>query len=230
MDQQRQSWATLRVSPDHDTPTSTHWSRSSSRYRMLGAMSDPQKSPRHGAVAEPPSRAQIYLEPWQAAGLESGKFFPHTEAGLSDPFARDDTVNNKPPEDGKIASAGHDYAASLDEPRPDWRAHSVSSGQSLNITWHYHAEHKTRRWNYFLTRPGWDPAKPLSRAQFEVEPFSSTELSSQPFWANDDLIPDNPTQHTLHLPERQGRHVLLAVWEVADTGNAFYQVIDLDFG
>ncbi|WP_260334510.1 lytic polysaccharide monooxygenase [Streptomyces beigongshangae] len=34
----------------------------------------------------------------------------------------------------------------------------------------------------------------------------------------------------MHLPERRaGHHVLLAVWEVADTGHAFYQVIDLQF-
>ncbi|CAK8743194.1 GlcNAc-binding protein A [Sodalis praecaptivus] len=31
------------------------------------------------------------------------------------------------------------------------------------------------------------------------------------------------------LPQRSGYHVILAVWEVADTGNAFYQVIDVDF-
>lgn len=31
------------------------------------------------------------------------------------------------------------------------------------------------------------------------------------------------------LPERRGYHVLLAGWEVANTGNAFYQVIDLNF-
>jgi chitin-binding protein len=184
---------------------------------------------RHGAVSDPPSRAQIYLPEWQAAGLEAGKFFPRTESGLSDPFAADDAVSSTPPPDGRIASAGRDFAAVLDETRPDWSKHPVSPGQALDITWHYHALHKTRRWNYFMTRPGWDPAKPLARAQFDSTPFHTVQLSCQPFWSCEDLIPPNPTTHTLTLPERSGHQVLLGVWEVADTGNAFYQVIDLQF-
>ncbi|MBA4152342.1 MAG: chitin-binding protein [Acinetobacter sp.] len=43
------------------------------------------------------------------------------------------------------------------------------------------------------------------------------------------MKPANPTVHNVPLPERTGYHVLLAVWEVADTGNAFYQVVDLEF-
>ncbi|GLW98996.1 lytic polysaccharide monooxygenase [Microtetraspora sp. NBRC 16547] len=51
----------------------------------------------------------------------------------------------------------------------------------------------------------------------------------EPYRASDDLMPDNPTVHQVSLPhDRKGYHVLLAVWEVADTGNAFYRVIDLD--
>ncbi len=181
-------------------------------------------------MTDPPSRAAIYLTDWQAADLEAGKFFPATEAGLQDPFAPEDVVSATPPPDGRIASAGRDYAAMLDEPRPDWQAHQVSPGESLTVSWHFRMPHKTRRWNYFLTRPDWDPGLPLSRAQFEPEPFHVVQLPCQPFWQCDDLEPENPTQHTFTLPERSGRQVLLAVWEVADTGNAFYQVIDLDFG
>jgi chitin-binding protein len=188
-----------------------------------------ERTARHGLVSEPASRGAIYLQEWQAAGLEAGKFFPATEAGRPDPLAPDDIVNAQPPADGRIASAGQAYAASLDEPRSDWRTHPVSSGQQFSITWTYHAAHKTRRWNYFLTRDGWNPQAPLSRAQFEPEPFHSVQLSGQPYWAADDLIPPDPTRHTMTLPRRQRRQVLLAVWEVADTGNAFYQVIDLEF-
>lgn len=28
--------------------------------------------------------------------------------------------------------------------------------------------------------------------------------------------------------DRNGYHLILAVWEIADTGNAFYQVIDVN--
>jgi chitin-binding protein len=185
---------------------------------------------RHGAVVNPPSRGSIYLEPWQANGLEAGKFFPLAGSGLTDPHAPTDVPNAVPPPDGKLASAGQAFAAVLDEPRDDWFKHSVTPGQVLEVSWGFHAPHKTRRFNYFLTRPDWDPGEVLSRAQFDERPFEVVELTCQPFWGCDDLVPPNPVMHPLRLPERDGYHVLLAVWEVADTGNAFYQVVDVDFG
>ncbi|WP_424141112.1 lytic polysaccharide monooxygenase [Sodalis glossinidius] len=41
------------------------------------------------------------------------------------------------------------------------------------------------------------------------------------------MTPPDPTIHDVMLPQRSGYHVILAVWEVANTGNAFYQVIDV---
>ncbi|MFG2933918.1 lytic polysaccharide monooxygenase auxiliary activity family 9 protein [Streptomyces achromogenes] len=185
---------------------------------------------KHGAVGSPPSRAQLYLESWQANGLEAGKFFPADQEGQRDPFAPDDVVNAQPPADGRIASAGKDFAAALDEVGTDWKKHPVTSGENLELTWGFHMPHKTRRFNYFLTKNGWDPSQPLARAQFDSEPFHSVQLSGRPYWSADDLVPDNPTTHTMRLPQRNAGHqVLLAVWEVADTGNAFYQVIDLQY-
>ncbi len=192
-------------------------------------MTQSSVAPLHGTVSEPASRGYIYLPEWQAHGLESGKFFPATSAGRSDPFAPDDVPNDTPPADGKIASAGQDFAAELDRPGSNWQKHSVSAGQRLPITWGFHAPHKTRRWNYFITREGWDPSAPLSRAQFEPTPFHQVQNHQQPYWSADSLIPENPTRHDLVLPSRRGYHVLLSVWEVADTSKAFYQVIDLDF-
>lgn len=192
-------------------------------------MTQSKVAPRHGLVSNPASRADIHLAEWQAAGLESGKFFPRTEGGVPDPSAPDDVPNDVPPADGKIASAGQDFAAELDRPGSDWQKHNVTAGQEFSLTWSFHAPHKTRRWNYFLTRQDWDPAKPLSRAQFEPEPFHQVQNEGQPYWSADGLIPENPTEHSFTLPRRQGYQVLLSVWEVADTGKAFYQVIDLDF-
>lgn len=192
-------------------------------------MTQSRVAPRHGLVSDPASRASIYLEEWQSAGLESGKFFPATQSGLKDQYAPDDVYNDTPPADGKIASAGQENAAELDRPGSDWQKHSVQSGQQLTVTWGFHAPHKTRRWNYFITREDWDPKAPLSRAQFESQPIHQVQNSGQPYWEADDLIPADPTLHTIMLPRRQGYHVLLGVWEVADTSKAFYQVIDLNF-
>lgn len=66
--------------------------------------------------------------------------------------------------------------------------------------------------------------------QFEPKPFHQVQLTAQPYWSHSaELMPSDPTTHRLRLPERRGYHVILAVWEIADTGNAFYQVVDTDF-
>jgi chitin-binding protein len=186
-------------------------------------------SPRHAAVTRPPSRADLHLGDWRAHDLEAGKFFPRTEGGLSDPYAPEDVPSAVPPADGQIASAGRSHSAELDEPRTDWQKTAVTSGGTLEFVWEFHKEHKTRRWNYFVTRAGWDPTRPLTRDQFDAEPFHQVQMTGKPYWNHPDLVPVDPTTHTVPLPERSGYHVILAVWEVADTGNAFYQVVDTDF-
>ncbi|MCP1518311.1 chitin-binding protein [Pseudomonas migulae] len=193
-------------------------------------------SPMHGHVPSPASRAYFA---WKAGKLdvgalnqlESGKHFPATVGGLEDPFAPQDVPSAVPPKDDKIASAGHPAAAFLDKPGDDWEKHPVQSGDTLAVSWGFSARHSTRRWNYFLTKPDWNSALPLSRAQFEATPFHMVENKQQPYWDHrEDMLPPDPTLHHLLLPTRVGYHVLLGVWEVAETGAAFYQVIDLLFG
>ncbi|MFF4405917.1 lytic polysaccharide monooxygenase auxiliary activity family 9 protein [Streptomyces sp. NPDC001262] len=192
-------------------------------------MSNYGGTPRHGLVIEPRSRAAIYLNDWRANDLEAGKFFPQSKGGLPDPYAPDDAPNRIPPEDGELASAGRPHSALLDEPHTDWFKTPVTSGGTQEFVWRFTETHRTRRWNYFITRAGWSPNAPLSRAQFEDKPFHQVQLACRPYWTCDGLRPESPTRHTVTLPERQGYQVILAVWEVADTGNAFYQVIDVDF-
>lgn len=204
--------------------------------RKAGFIQTAVPTPRHGRVITPRSRAVIMREDHNAFdasipnSLEAGKFFPLTASGLADPLAPQDGVNATPPADGKIASAGNPNASILDAPGAHWAKHSVQPLQPLEISWSYSAIHTTRRWNYFITKPGWNPDAPLSRAQFHEEPFHTVELTWQPYWEyGAELTPSDPTVHSLHLPDYRGYHVLLAVWEVANTAMAFYQVIDLDF-
>lgn len=191
----------------------------------------------HGHVFSPASRAYFA---WLAGEIdegalnqrESGKFFPETADNLPDPSAADDQPNSLPPLDGKIASAGESTGQMLDNPGSHWTKHDVLAGDVLDVSWNYSMKHKTRRWKYFMTRTDWNPNLPLSRAQFEDKPFFMVQLNEQPHWSVDSefaLMPLDPTIHELILPQRSGYHVLLAVWEVANTGNAFYHVIDLDF-
>lgn len=192
---------------------------------------------RHGHLFSLESRAVILakeglLTSNAVNSLEAGKFFPATESNLSDPIAPNDVRNALPPPDGKIASAGYKggNAEKLDEPGTQWRKHNVKAGATVTMSWSYAARHLTRRWVYFITKPDWDPNLKLSRAQFEDQPFVKVELLQQPYWSHSDaLLPPEPTVHDIVLPGREGYHVLLAIWEVADTGMAFYQVVDLNF-
>ncbi|MEU9454749.1 lytic polysaccharide monooxygenase auxiliary activity family 9 protein [Streptomyces sp. NPDC048277] len=191
-------------------------------------------TPAHGGTSNPPSRAYLHFDGgWPFTGLEAGKFFPATEKGLSDPEVPTDVVSGPktPPPDGRIASGGHEpEAAVLDEVR-DWPKVDLRSGAEIPVAWGYTMKHRTRRYNYFVTKPDWDPQAPLSRRQFEATPFAVHKpYGDTVYWEMPEAHDDpNLDGHTIRLPQRKGYHVILAVWEVADTGHAFYQVIDANF-
>lgn len=180
-------------------------------------------------VTSPPSRAQLNLPAQRAGELVSGKFFPASDDGLTDPTTPSDEPNRMPPADGHIASAGLPHALALDEAGKPWMQHAVKAGQELDITWEFPRPVKVRRFKYFLTRHSWAPHQPLSRAQFESTPFAERTNADQPYWTSDSLDSGEQVKDSLQLPDRHGYHVLLAVMEAADTPLAAYQVIDLQF-
>lgn len=191
--------------------------------------------PFHGHISTPESRAHFAwvageMDDGQLNQREAGKGFPGTASGAPDPLAPADVPSAMPPPDGKIASANQGDCDFLDEVRDSWKKHDVHSGQNVDFIWNYTAPHSTRRWNYFITNKDWDSSQPLSRAQFGATPFHSVQNTQQPYWEHrEEMLPPTPTVHEVPLPERAGYHVVLAVWEIAETGNAFYQVVDLNF-
>ncbi|WP_241098621.1 MULTISPECIES: lytic polysaccharide monooxygenase [Providencia] len=60
----------------------------------------------------------------------------------------------------------------------------------------------------------------LSRNQFTLTPFCKFERVE---------TPGEIVEHNCVLPKNQkGYHVILAIWTIYDTPNAFYQVIDTE--
>lgn len=170
----------------------------------------------HGYTSKPPSRSyecgqatvsDCDQAQWDPDGVEGPKGFP--DAG---------------PADGQICAGGVDRFYALDQPRDGkWPATKMVSGGPVDFTWHLTAIHATTDFSYYITKPGWDPTKPLRRADLDLKPFLKKDYGGEE--------PPGDFTDSGTLPSGQtGRALILAVWTIADTGNAFYQCIDADFG
>jgi chitin-binding protein len=139
---------------------------------------------------------------YNAHGLEAPKGFP--AAG---------------PVDGKLASADEKYGGNLDaQSSTRWVKNDITTGMNT-VVWKFTAPHRTSKWAYYITKNGWNQNAPLTRDVFETLttiPHDGSEASNNP-------------SHTINIPaNKSGYHVIYAVWDIADTPNAFYNVIDVN--
>lgn len=125
------------------------------------------------------------------------------------------------PADGKIASAGGIFPKLDEQSATRWSKVNISAGQNT-FTWKISANHRTTSWKYYITKANWDPNAPLTRNSFDLTPFCTVNYGG--------AQPPDTYSDTCNVPARTGYHVILAVWEIADTANAFYNVIDVNFG
>ncbi|MER2937322.1 N-acetylglucosamine-binding protein GbpA [Serratia sp. SM04] len=125
------------------------------------------------------------------------------------------------PLDGQLASGGVNGFESLDRQGVNvWALNTMKPGPQT-FTWYHTAKHKTNNWRYYITKQDWDVNKPLSREAFEKEPFCEIDGHAKP--------PKDREVHQCVVPERTGYQVIYGVWEINDTVNSFYQVVDVNF-
>ncbi|WP_329229220.1 lytic polysaccharide monooxygenase [Streptomyces sp. NBC_01460] len=169
----------------------------------------------HGYTDSPISRQKLCANgtvtgcgniQWEPQSVEGPKGFP--AAG---------------PADGKICSGGNSQFAQLDDPRGGaWPATKVTGGQGYSFRWQFTARHSTSDFRYYITKNGWDSTKPLTRAALESQPFMTVPYGNQQ--------PPATLTHQGTIPtQKSGKHIILAVWNVADTTNAFYACSDVQF-
>ena len=127
------------------------------------------------------------------------------------------------PADGTICAGGNSQFAQLDDPRGGaWPATRVTAGQSYTFRWQFTARHATTDFRYYITKNGWNPNSKLTRSQLDPQPFLTVPYNNQQ--------PPSTLSHSGTFPAgKSGRAVVLAVWTVADTGNAFYACSDVQF-
>ncbi|MEX6377629.1 MULTISPECIES: lytic polysaccharide monooxygenase [Providencia] len=168
---------------------------------------------RHGYIDNPPSRAYLCSSmgnnlnkmcgavQYEPQSVEGAKGFP--DSG---------------PRDGEIASGGNANFSTLNEQTAQrWHKVDIRSGRYI-FSWSLTAPHRTTSWQFFITKPDWQQNKPLTRADFDLKPFCEQYDNGN--------IPINRVKIDCNIPERTGYQVILGVWTIADTSNAFYQVID----
>lgn len=150
----------------------------------------------------PGNQSSIGAIRWEPQSLEAPKGFP--TAG---------------PEDGKLASANCVRGCEIDEQSADkWVKNKITPG-NINLAWTYTAKHSTSKWHYYITKDGWNQNAPLTRDTFEH--IKTVE--------HDKSMPADNAIHTLDIAQnKQGYHVIYAIWDIHDTENAFYNVIDVD--
>ncbi|MEV8379034.1 lytic polysaccharide monooxygenase [Kribbella sp. NPDC056861] len=168
----------------------------------------------HGFADSPTSRA-TFCQQGHAGDCGQIRYEPQSvEAAKGFPAAG--------PADGQICSGGHPQFAALDDPRNGlWPATKVEPG-SFGVGWHMTAQHRSTKIEYFITKDGWDPNRPLQRSALELLPFHTADLGGNQ--------PPAKWTDTVNLPRRNGRHLILSIWTIADTANAFYQCADVIFG
>ncbi|MEU6668939.1 lytic polysaccharide monooxygenase [Streptomyces sp. NPDC046727] len=122
--------------------------------------------------------------------------------------------------DGKLCSANNEEFKGLDLARADWPATSVRGG-SYTFKYRVTAPHKGT-FKVYVTKPGYDPAKPLAWSALDLEHPVATATDPAP---SGGFYTFSGT-----LPERSGRQLLYAVWQRSDSPEAFYSCSDVDFG
>ncbi len=104
----------------------------------------------------------------------------------------------------RSCSGGNSRFADLDDDSKNWPATSV--GNSVNFTWSLTARHATSTWEYYI---------------------GGTRIA---VFNDGGRQPGATVSHSVSLGGRTGRQKVLAIWNVADTPNAFYACVDLQVG
>ena len=167
----------------------------------------------HGYLTQPASRSLLCKQggnsacgaiQWEPQSLEAPSGFPALG-----------------PADGQIASAGLVQFSELNEQTSSrWTKQSLKAGAN-NFAWQFTANHATRNWRYFITKADWNPNQKLTRASFDLSPFCTIDGGNRQ--------PAMQVTHACNVPVRSGYQVILAVWQVADTPNSFYNLVDAMF-
>ncbi|MFM9444212.1 lytic polysaccharide monooxygenase [Streptomyces acidiscabies] len=122
--------------------------------------------------------------------------------------------------DGELCSGGLPAYQGLDLARADWPATELRPGATLRMTYASTIPH-TGSFKLYLTKPGYDPTKPLTWSELPSEPFAVVK---------DPRLTDGAYRFSAKLPaDRTGRQVLYTIWQNTSTADTYYSCSDVVF-
>ncbi|MFJ3616524.1 lytic polysaccharide monooxygenase [Streptomyces iakyrus] len=122
--------------------------------------------------------------------------------------------------DGKLCSGGLPAYRGLDLARADWPSTRTAPGATLTMRYVSTIPH-AGTFRMYLTKPGYDPARPLSWSDLPRKPFAEV---------TDPALRDGAYRFEATLPsDRTGRHVLYTVWQNSSTPDTYYSCSDVVF-
>ncbi|MCX5014768.1 lytic polysaccharide monooxygenase [Streptomyces sp. NBC_00555] len=195
--------APLAVAAYAAAPAAAHGSMTDPVSRVAACYAEGPESPRSAAckAAVAASGAQAFYD-WNAVNIANA-------AGNHRSL-----IPN-----GQLCSAGNDKYQGLDLARADWPASPMSAGAH---TFRYKgtAPHKGS-FELYVTKDGYDPAKPLKWSDLEPAPFAKV---TDPGMQNGDYVFSGT------VPNKSGRHLIYSIWQRSDSPEAFYTCSDVVFG
>lgn len=179
----------------------------------------------HGAPTDPVSRVSACSPEGDSQGSAACRA---AVAANGAPFTAWDNmrvagVNGRDREvvpDGQLCSGGLAAYKGLDLARADWPSTRLSPGTTLDLTYRSTIPH-TGTFKLFLTKPGYDPAKPLAWSDLPEKPFATV---------TDPPLRNGSYQFSAKLPaDRSGHQVLYTIWQNTSTVDTYYSCSDVVF-
>ncbi|MDQ1049449.1 lytic polysaccharide monooxygenase [Streptomyces sp. V4I2] len=122
--------------------------------------------------------------------------------------------------DGELCSGGLPAYRGLDLARSDWPSTRLTPGGTLTMRYVSTIPH-TGTFRLYLTKPGYDPTKPLAWDDLPERPFAEV---------TDPALTDGAYRIRAKLPaDRTGRQVLYTVWQNSSTPDTYYSCSDVVF-
>ncbi|MGQ4384848.1 lytic polysaccharide monooxygenase [Streptomyces sp. SAS_270] len=122
--------------------------------------------------------------------------------------------------DGKLCSGGLPAYKGLDVARADYPATRLTPGAAFTLAYSSTIPH-TGTFKLYLTKPGYDPTRPLTWSELPAKPFAT---------ATDPALVDGAYRIRAKLPsDRTGRQLLYTIWQNTSTTDTYYSCSDVAF-